>query len=55
MASAPYTYSKSGYLQKRQRGLSKSEGDRKNLKFQQRFCVLRKDEFVYYQNEKVCV
>ena len=43
-----------GYLHKRQRGKHiKKENQRKKLKFQERFCVLNKDFFLYRKKENV--
>ena len=44
-----------GFLRKRQRGKHiKSESQRKNLKFQGRYCTLTKHAFIYSKKENVC-
>ena len=45
----------SGFLRKRQRGKHiKSESQRKNLKFQERYCTLTEHSFTYSKKENVC-
>lgn len=44
----------SGFLQKRQRGKHiKRENQRKKLKFQERYCVLNENSFIYSKKENV--
>ena len=46
----------SGYLQKRQRGKHiKRETQRMKLKFQERFCELNEDNFIYCKKENVSI
>ena len=59
-ASTPYKYGMSGYLLKRQRGRRWSkvqatinEENLMALKFQRRFCILKKEHFSYMASEKV--
>ena len=55
VTSAPYDYQWCGYLQKRQRGRSrlKNEKDRRTLKFEKRYCILKKEAFTYMTTEMV--
>ena len=59
-ASAPYKYGMSGYLLKRQRGRRWSKGfvqttkkEEMSLRFERRYCILKKEYFSYMANEKV--
>ena len=53
--SAVYEYGISGNLQKRQRGRGhfRDPDNTTTLKFQQRYCILKKDDFTYMTTERV--